>query len=197
MTQNRKQLFGVFFLLYFFKSMFISFVLMGCDTRPTDLQVEHTESGNWEEEYMLLCFLFLTFNYGVLSFIFKEFHNLWLANPLGQGSCREKKILCPKEVCAWINKTFLCQHWPFAMMATTLPCTGLGPVDLGDSCWHNKKDKMNSEWPSFYTNFFRQEQKWRIGFPVGCTPIRASFQSKWWEGYSGYVILALIYYNYW
>lgn len=90
MTQNRKQLLGYSFFSIFFKSMFISFFLVGCGTRPNDLQVEHTESGNWEEEYMFLCFLFLTFKYGVLSFIFKEFHNLWLAKPPGQGSCREK-----------------------------------------------------------------------------------------------------------
>lgn len=137
---------------------------MGCGTRSNDLQVEHTESGKREEGYLLLCLLFMILKYDGLHFIFKRFHHLWLVNPLGQGSCRE--ILCPKEVCSDQQNTLLCQHHPFATTAVTPPCTVLGPVDLGDSSWHNKKDNMNLEWPSFYTNFFRQKQKWRIYFPI-------------------------------
>lgn len=30
---------------------------MGCGTRPNDLQVEHKESGKWEEEYLAPVFL--------------------------------------------------------------------------------------------------------------------------------------------
>lgn len=107
----------------------------------------------------------------------KDFIICGLSTPFPCREAAEKKNrLSKRSLCLDQQNTFLCQRCPFAMTAETPPCPGLGPVDLGDSCWHNKKDNMNSEWPSFYTNFFRQKQKWRIDFPV--TPLRSELHSS-------------------
>lgn len=96
----------------------------------------------------------------------KDFIICGLLTPLAREAAEKKNPPSKGSLCSDQQNTLLCQHHPFAMTAVTPPCTGLGPVDLGDSCWHNKKHNMNSEWPFFYTNFFRQKQKWRTDFPI-------------------------------
>lgn len=132
---------------------------MVCGTRSNDLQVEHTERGKREEEYLFLFLLVMIFKCDVLHFIFERFDHLWLVNPLGQGSCKEKNPVSKEILCLDQQTTLFCQHHRFAITAVTPLCTGLGPVDWGDSCWQHKKDNMNSEQPYTYMNFFRQKQK--------------------------------------
>jgi len=103
-------------------------------------QVEHTESGKTESvcDSFYLNMVFCT-SYA------KDFIICGLLTSLAGEAPDKKNPMSKESLCSDQQNTLLCQHRPFAVTAVTPPCTGLGPVDLGDSCWHSKKDNVNSE----------------------------------------------------